>query len=221
MEELFREVFRVTVPGGRFALNVADVISKYRYPDDNTISRIPLGSDMFQIAQKTGFRLLERFIWDKGFTRNFGGPLLGSYPYPLTLFNNNYFEYIYVLKKPGTRRVKQPLREQSRLSLDEWRTYCQSWWRVESISEKFGLHGAVFPLEIPQRLIKMYSYVGDTILDPFMGTGTTLLAAHVLGRNSIGFDINPESENLFWQRVDFERKRKQALEDISVTFKPI
>lgn len=61
-----RELFRVTVPGGRFAQNIADVITRYRYADDSTISRVPLGSDTFQAAQTAGFRLLERFIWDKG-----------------------------------------------------------------------------------------------------------------------------------------------------------
>ena len=76
--EVCRQLFRVTVPGGRFALNVADIVTKYRYKDDKTISRVPLGSDTFQAAQLAGFRLLERFIWDKGYTRNFGGPLLGS-----------------------------------------------------------------------------------------------------------------------------------------------
>lgn len=106
------ELFRVTVNGGSFALNIADIITKYRYFDDNTISRIPLGSDTLQIAQDEGFRLLERFIWDKGFTRSFGGPVLGSYSYPLTLFNQNYFEYIWVLQKPGKRRVKQEVRSE-------------------------------------------------------------------------------------------------------------
>ena len=116
---LCHELFRVTVPGGRFALNIADIVTKYRYDDDDTISRVPLGSDAFQQAQTAGFRLLERYIWDKGYTRNFGGPLLGSYPYPLTLFNNNYFEYVFVLQKPGKRRVKQAVREKSRLTLNE------------------------------------------------------------------------------------------------------
>ena len=152
-----QELYRVTVPGGRFALNIADIITKYRYPDDVTISRVPLGSDTFQVAQEAGFRLLERFIWDKGFTRNFGGPLLGSYPYPLSIFNNNYFEYIYVLQKPGKRKVAQDVREESRLTLEEWRTWVQQWWRVESITEKFDYHRAIFPVEIPYRLIRMYS----------------------------------------------------------------
>jgi site-specific DNA-methyltransferase (adenine-specific) len=202
--ELCQRIFDVTVPGGRFALNVADIITKYRYEDDPTISRVPLGSDTLQSALSAGFRLLERFIWDKGFTRNFGGPLLGSYPYPLSLFNNNYFEYIYVLQKPGKRRVKQAIRERSRMTLDEWRAWCQQWWRIESITEKFDYHRAIFPVDIPYRLIRMYSYVGDNVLDPYAGTGATMLAAYRSDRSSIGFEIDASCEELIRRRIDFE-----------------
>lgn len=203
-EGVCRELFRVTVEGGRFALNVADIITKYRYDDDSTISRVPFGSDTFQVAQAAGFRLLERFIWDKGFTRNFGGPLLGSYPYPMSLFNNNYFEYVYVLQKPGKRQVPQTIRERSKLTVEEWRTWTQQWWRVESISEKFGHHGAVFPLEIPLRLIRMYSFEDDVVLDPYAGTGATMLAADKCGRSSIGFEIDPRCEELIERRIEYE-----------------
>jgi site-specific DNA-methyltransferase (adenine-specific) len=201
---LCHQLFRVTVPGGRFALNIADIITKYRYKDDQTISRVPLGSDTFQAAQDAGFRLLERYIWDKGYTRNFGGPLLGSYPYPLSIFNNNYFEYVFVLQKPGKRRVRQAIREESRMTLDEWREWTQKWWRIESITEKFNYHRAIFPLELPYRLIRMYSYVGDTVLDPYMGTGATMLAAHRCGRNSLGFEIDPRCENWIHRRIEYD-----------------
>ncbi len=201
-----QSLYRVTVHGGRFALNVADIITKYRYSDESTISRIPLGSDLFQIAQQEGFRLLERYIWDKGYTRNFGGPLLGSYPYPLTLFNNNYFEYIFVLRKEGKRRVSQNLREKSRVSLEDWRKWTQQWWRVESISEKVDYHRAVFPVEIPYRLIRMYSYIGDTVLDPYAGTGSTMIAASKCGRNSINYEIDVECESWIKARINSECK---------------
>lgn len=201
---LCQQVFRVTVPGGRFALNVADIITKYRYTDDKTISRVPLGSDTLQAALGAGFRLLERFIWDKGYTRNFGGPLLGSFPYPLTLFNNNYFEYLWVLQKPGKRRVKQGLREQSRLGVEEWREYTQKWWRIESITEKFDYHRAIYPIEIPRRLIRMYSYVGDTVLDPYAGTCASMLAADGSMRSSICFEIDQACEVWVRRRIEFE-----------------
>lgn len=210
-KKVCKELYRVTVPGGRFALNVADIISKYRYDDDNTISRIPLGPDTFAVAQKTGFRLLERYIWDKGYTRNFGGPLLGSYPYPLTLFNNNYFEYVYVFKKPGKRKTRQHIREQSRLSLEEWRSWTQQWWRVESVTEKFNFHRAIFPVEIPYRLIRMYSYIGDTVLDPYFGTGATMIAADQCNRSSIGYEIDKNCETLTHKRIEFEIKKDPSL----------
>jgi len=195
------QLYRVTIPGGRFALNIADIVTKYRYDDDSTISRIPLGSDTFQAAQKAGFRLLERFIWDKGFTRNFKGPLLGSYPYPLSIFNNNYFEYVYILQKPGKRRVTQDVRDRSKIALDEWRRWCQQWWRVESISERCNYHSAIFPIEIPYRIMRMYSYVGDTVLDPYMGTGATMIAANRCERSSIGFEVDPECESWLKKRI--------------------
>jgi len=200
-----RELYRVTATGCNFALNVADVVTKYRYGEKQGLHRIPLGSDLLRICHRAGFRLLERFIWDKGYTRNFGGPLLGSYPYPPTFFNNNYFEYIYVLRKPGRRiGVRQSNREESRLTLDEWRKWTQQWWRIESITERVPYHPSVFPVEIPYRLIRMYSYAGDTVLDPYMGTGSTMIAAHNAGRRSVGFEIDAACEDWVVRRLSEE-----------------
>lgn len=201
------KLFRVTTKGGRFALNVADMLTKYRYSDSDTLYRIPFGPDMLQAAESVGFRLLERFIWDKGFTRNFGGPLLGSYPYPMTIYNNNYFEYIYILQKPGKRKVKQAIRAKSRLTLDEWRSWTQQWWRIESQTEKFDYHRAIYPVEIPYRLIRMYSYAGDTILDPYIGTGATLFAADKCERDCIGFEIDKNCKEFIRRRFEFEMSR--------------
>jgi len=208
------EVHRVTVPGGRYALNVGDILTKYRYPKLGKLLRVPLGPDLLQITIDAGFVLLERFIWDKGYTRNMGGPLLGSFPYPLTVYNNVYFENIYVFAKPGKRRVKQELREKSRYSLEEWRVWSQQWWRIESISEKFKHHPAIFPLEIPLRMIRMFSYMGDTILDPYMGTGATMLAAHLSGRKSVGYEIDENVATLVQRRIEFEQKRGTSIEGL-------
>jgi len=208
------EIHRVTVPGGRYALNVGDIVTKYRYPKLGTLLRVPLGPDLLQITIDAGFVLLERFIWDKGYTRNMGGPLLGSFPYPMTVYNNVYFENIYVFAKPGKRRVKQVVREKSKYSLEEWRVWSQQWWRIETISEKFKHHPAIFPLEIPMRMIRMFSYVGDTVLDPYMGTGATMLAAHLSGRRSVGYEIDEKVETLIGQRIEFERKRGTAIDGL-------
>ncbi len=208
------EIHRVTIPGGRFALNVGDILTKYRYPKLGTLLRVPLGPDLLQITVDAGFVLLERFIWDKGYTRNMGGPLLGSYPYPMTVYNNVYFENLYVFAKPGKRHVKQTVREKSKYSLEEWRVWSQQWWRIESISEKFRHHPAIFPLEIPTRMIRMYSYVGDTVLDPYMGTGATMLAAHLSGRRSVGYEIDAKVSTLIKQRIEFEQKRGTSIDGL-------
>lgn len=201
MEEVFAELWRVLVPDGRFALNIADIHTKYLHTDDGRLHKVPLAFDTFAVAQRQGFRQLTQFIWDKGYTRNFRGPLLGSYPYPGTLYNNAYYEFIFVLRKPGRRRVRQEVRLASRLTLEDWRRYTQQWWRVESISERYEGHGAVFPLEIPHRLIRMFSYVGDTVLDPFLGTGATTEAAIRTDRHSLGVEIDPTAESLVERRV--------------------
>lgn len=99
MREVFSELWRVLVPDGRFALNIADIHTKYLHTDDGRLHKVPLAFDTFAVAQALGFRQLTQFIWDKGYTRNFRGPLLGSYPYPGTLYNNAYYEFIFVLRK--------------------------------------------------------------------------------------------------------------------------
>lgn len=202
MRDVFSELWRVLVPDGRFALNIADIHTKYLHTDDGRLHKVPLAFDTFGVAQTQGFRQLTQFIWDKGYTRNFRGPLLGSYPYPGTLYNNAYYEFIFVLRKPGRRRVPQTLREASKLTAEEWRQYTQQWWRIESISERYDGHGAVFPLEIPARLIKMFSFVGDTVLDPFLGTGATTEAAVRTGRHSVGVELDANAEALVQRRVD-------------------
>ncbi len=205
MEDVFREVWRTLTPDGRFCLNVADIRSKYFYKNENGLYRVPISSDMLNLAHEIGFRMLDTFIWDKGFNRNFGGPLLGSYPYPATMYNNVYFEYIFILKKPGKRRVKRGIRQASKIEKADWKEYVQRIWRVETVTERFEGHKAVFPEEIPRRLIKMFSFVGDTVLDPFAGTCTTTLAARNLGRNSIGYEINEELIPVIRRRLGLDQ----------------
>lgn len=205
MEDVFREIWRTMAPDGRFCLNVADIRSKYFYEEDG-LYRVPISSDMLNLAHEIGFRMIDTFIWDKGFNRNFGGPLLGSYPYPATMYNNVYFEYIFILKKPGKRRVKRSVREASKIDKATWKKYVQRFWRVETVTERFDGHKAVFPQEIPRRLINMYSFVDDTVLDPFFGTGTTTLAARNLGRNSIGYEINEDLVPVIRRRLGLNQR---------------
>lgn len=205
IRSVFREVYRVTIPDGRFCLNAADIHSKYHYEDDDRFYRIPVGMDLLRIALEAGFRLLDIFIWDKGFNRNRGGspgPFFGSYPYPATIYGNVYWEYVFVLVRPGPRRqVPREVREQSRIPMDTWKECVRRIWKLESETEWVKEHPAVFPPELPLRLIRLYSFVGDTVLDPFLGSGTTMLAARLLGRNSIGYEINRSYMDLIRRRT--------------------
>ena len=209
IKQVFTEVYRVLCPDGRVCLNVADIHTKYLY-DDRRFYRIPVAHDVLRICLDIGFRLLDTYIWDKGFHRHKGGapgPLFGSYPYPPTIYNNVYWEFIFVLIKPGPKRkVPREVKEKSALSQEEWKEWTRKFWKVESETEWVKEPPSVFPVEIPYRLIKMYSFIGDTVLDPFLGSGTTTLAAWLTRRNSIGYEINPKYVELIKRRTLMNQK---------------
>ena len=201
----FRETYRVLCPDGRFCLNVSDVHTKYYYKEIPRFLRLPVSAQLLQSCLDIGFRLLDVFIWDKGFNRHKGGaagPIFGSYPYPATIYNNIYWEYVYVFIKPGPKRiVSKEIKERSKIPLAHWKEYVQKIWRVESETERIKEHPSVFPVEIPKRFIEMYSFYDDTVLDPFLGSGTTTLAARLTNRNSIGYELNLKYLELIKRRV--------------------
>jgi len=130
-------------------------------------------------------------IWQKVTTCNTtgGATIMGSYPYPRNGIIKIDYEFILLFKKPGTLpRVNKSIKEQSKLSVEEWNEYFAGHWNFPG--EKQDKHLAMFPEELPRRLIRMFSFVGETVLDPFLGSGTTSLAAKRLQRNSIGYEIN-------------------------------
>lgn len=201
-EEVFEEVYRALIPDGRFVLNVGDIYTKYLH-DDEKLHKVPLAIDTFQRAREVGFRQFDQIIWDKGFTRNFGGPLLGTYPYPPSMFFNNYYEYVFVLRKPGERPAKtREQRDRSKLDKSTWQEYMQNWWRIESTTERFDGHHAVFPIELPKRAIELYSFENDTVIDPFAGSCTTALAAARAGRSSVCYEIDDELEEVVGAKLN-------------------
>jgi len=126
---------------------------------------------------------------------------MGSYPFPRNGILKLDYEFILVFKKPGqSEKIKKNVKELSKLSVDEWNTYFTGHWKLPG--EKQSDHLAAFPIEIPNRLIKMFSFVGDTILDPFLGSGTTSVSAKNLERNSIGIEINGEFIPIIKQKFD-------------------
>src|SRR4030042_2332840 len=131
-------------------------------------------------------------IWQKKTTMNTtgGASVMGSFPYPRNGLIEIDYEFILLFKKLGKspNNVSVEIKEQSRLSNEEWRKYFTGHWNFAG--EKQNGHVAMFPDELPHRLIKMFSFVGEIILDPFLGSGTTIKTAKELERNSIGYEIN-------------------------------
>jgi len=133
-------------------------------------------------------------IWQKKTTMNTtgGASVMGSFPYPRNGLIEIDYEFILLFKKLGQspNRVSERIKEESKLSNEEWRKYFTGHWNFAGCKQ--DKHIAMFPEELPRRLIKMFSFVGETILDPFLGSGTTSKTARELKRNSIGYEINKD-----------------------------
>ena len=132
---------------------------------------------------------------------------MGSFPYPRNGLIEIDYEFILLFKKLGIfpLRVSEEIKDQSRLTKEEWRQYFTGHWNF--VGEKQGKdHIAMFPEELPHRLIKMFSFAGETALDPFLGSGTTTRAAVSLGRNSIGYEINEKYLPIIKEKVGADKK---------------
>ena len=192
LRKVWEHVFRVLVPGGRLVCVVGDVCVSRRQFGRHLV--FPLHSDISVICRRIGFDNLNPVIWHKIANANFevenGSKFLGK-PYEPNAIIKNDIEYILMQRKPGGYR--KPTDEQRRLSkidkadFNEW---FQQIWTIPGASTK--KHPAPFPIDLAIRLVRMFSFYGDTILDPFCGSGTSIIAALRNGRNGIGIEIDPE-----------------------------
>jgi site-specific DNA-methyltransferase (adenine-specific) len=146
-------------------------------------------------------------IWQKITTTHTtgGATVMGSFPYPRNGILKLDYEFILIFKKYGNPpRVSKEIKEQSKLTQEEWNQYFIGHWNFPG--EKQDKHLAMFPEELPKRLIKMFSFVGDSVLDPFLGSGTTSLAAKNLNRNSIGYEINDDFLPIIKEKLGLKQK---------------
>lgn len=155
---------------------------------------MPLHADIAVRARKVGLDYLTPILWHKIANANYevenGSSFLGK-PYEPNAILKNDIEYILMLRKPGGyRKPTNGQRDESRLAKEEHAKWFRSFWS-DVAGESTRLHPAAFPVEIAYRLVRMFSFVGDTVLDPFMGTASTLIAACRCDRNSIGIEIDP------------------------------
>lgn len=198
LDEVWRRCFELLVPGGRLCVVVGDVCVSRRQAGRHHV--IPLHADIASRCRKIGYDYLTPILWSKiaNMATEVGGSarFLGK-PYEPNGVIKNDVEYILLLRKPGSYR--KPSIEQRALSLleadDHQRWYRSVWTDVPGESRKAG-HPAPFPADLAYRLISMFSFVGDTVLDPFWGTGSTTVAAIRAARSSVGFDIEPEYLNI-------------------------
>lgn len=208
LNKVWKRCYDLLVPGGRLCVNVGDVcFPRKRYGRHYVV---PLHADISVDCRKRGFDYLTPILWHKianaaTEVAGNGAGFLGK-PYEPNAIIKNDIEYILLFRKPGAYR--QPTVEQRRLSLidkeDHARWFRSIWTDLPGTSTRRG-HPAPFPVELAYRLIRMFSFVGDTVLDPFVGSGTTTEAAIQAYRSSIGIEVEPkyfsELRNRFSQIV--------------------
>ncbi len=187
----WQECFRVLHEGCRLCINIGDQFARSTYYRRYKI--IPIHTEIIKFCEMIGLDFMGQIIWQKATTMNTSGgaSIMGSFPYPRNGIVKLDFEYILLFKKQGNA-TKPTLeqKENSKMTNEEWNTYFNGHWYFSGAKQ--DKHLAMFPEELPHRLLKMFSFPGETILDPFMGSGTTALAARKLNRNSVGYEINPD-----------------------------
>ena len=192
LERVWRHVYRVLVPGGRLVCVVGDVCVARRDYGRHLV--FPLHSDISVICRRIGFDNLNPIIWHKianaAYEVENGAKFLGT-PYEPNAIIKNDVEFILMQRKPGGyRKPTIAQRDASRIGKEDFAQWFQQIWNITGASTRH--HPAPFPLELASRLVRMFSFTEDTVLDPFCGSGTTMVAALRAGRNSIGVEIDPE-----------------------------
>ncbi len=192
IEKVWRHVYRVLVPGGRLVCVVGDVCVARRRFGRHLV--FPLHADICVMCRRIGFDNLNPIIWHKIANASYevqnGSKFLGK-PYEPNAIIKNDIEFILMERKPGGyRKPTVEQREASRIAKDDFDRWFQQIWNLTGASTK--RHPAPFPLELAGRVVRMFSFTDDTVLDPFCGTGTTMVAAMRTGRNSIGVEIDRE-----------------------------
>ena len=196
---VWNECYRVLDNGCRLCVNIGDQFARSVYYGRYKV--IPIRTEIIKFCESIGFDYMGAIIWQKKTTTNTtgGASLMGSFPFPRNGILSIDYEFILLFKKLGTpTKPDYELKQQSKMTKEEWKTYFSGHWNFGGAKQDG--HIAMFPEELPKRLIKMFSFKGDNILDPFMGSGTTSLVAQKLDRNSVGYEINKEF-------IEFSKKK--------------
>jgi site-specific DNA-methyltransferase (adenine-specific) len=204
---VWNESYRVLHKGCRLCVNIGDQFARSVYYGRYKI--IPIREEIIKFCETIGFDYMGAIIWQKVTTCNTtgGATVMGSFPYPRNGIIKLDYEFILIFKKLGdSPKVSREIKEKSKLTTEEWNEYFYGHWNFSG--EKQDKHLAMFPEELPKRLIKMFSFVGDTVLDPFLGSGTTCLAAKKLNRKSVGYEINQDFLPVIKEKLDIQQHPK-------------
>lgn len=205
LNRVAKELFRVLDDGRIAVLNIDDMLVNSE--------KFPIVADATKIFQNAGFRYRDRIIWKKpdGYLRisRRSGVLLQN-PYPMYFYPDNLLESIIIFQKGkfDYHSISKDIRESSKIDVKEFsdNKWYMTLWEMTNVLPGSDLEKdiAAFPEELPYRIIKLFSYKGETVLDPFAGSGTTMKIARDLGRNSIGIEIKKSLIPIIKKKVGFE-----------------
>jgi len=196
LHRVFREVYRVLVTGGRACINVANLGRK---------PYIPLHSYIIQDMLEIGFLMRGEIIWNKGASAG-TSTAWGSWKSAVNPTLRDVHEYILVFSKEAFNRRKPPDKEDT-ITKEEFLEFTKSVWTFPTESATRVGHPAPFPVELPYRLIQLYTFKGDVVLDPFIGSGTTAIAALQTGRFYVGYEIDENYVKIAQERIHSFRRQ--------------
>ena len=201
---VWMECERILSEGCRLCINIGDQFARSVYYGRYKV--VPIRTEIIRFCGALKMDYMGAIIWQKATTMNTsgGGAIMGSFPYPRNGILKIDYEFILIFKKLGNPpKPTLEQKENSIMTKEEWNQYFSSHWNFSGVKQ--SEHIAMFPEELPKRLIKMFSFSGETIFDPFLGSGTTTLAAKNLGRNSIGYEINKEFESIIKEKLNINQ----------------
>ena len=201
---VWMECERILSEGCRLCINIGDQFARSVYYGRYKV--VPIRTEIIRFCETLKMDYMGAIIWQKATTINTsgGGAIMGSFPYPRNGILKIDYEFILIFKKLGNPpKPTLEQKENSIMTKEEWNQYFSSHWNFSGVKQ--SEHIAMFPEELPKRLIKMFSFFGETIFDPFLGSGTTTLAAKNLGRNSIGYEINKEFESIIKEKLNINQ----------------
>ena len=220
LDEVWVECARLLKPNGKIAINIQPIPFADKSRKGARSRIINIMHDVETSMYRMGLELSNVVIWDKRKYNN--QRIFGSYPHPPNLFTHVSYEFVFVFRKPGSpEKIPAPRKESSKLTMAEWSDWCfDPIWDLAPVikitgtgENRFG-HLAPFPVELPLRLIRMFSFKDDLVIDPFLGSGTTLVACLLSDRRGFGVEFSKAHSSLIQQRLANPSGRDRPRRDL-------